>query len=75
MSKVGAPNPSKREKSTHDSQKSKNQPNFWSFWSYTFIFGEDRVYFKRKLWIENQDFVKIFSQHFDIFEFRDFPKI
>ena len=49
MSKVGAPNPPKREKkSTHNSQKSKNQPNFWSFWSYTFIFGEDGAYFMKK---------------------------
>ena len=25
-------------------EKSKNQHNFWSFWSYTFIFGEDGAY-------------------------------
>ena len=39
-------------------KKSKNQPNFWSFWSYTFIFGEDGAYFiykirKNNFWWKN----------------------
>ena len=29
--------------------KSKNPPNFWSFWSYTFIFGEYGAYFIYKI--------------------------
>ena len=31
------------------SAKSKNRSNFWSFWSYTFIFGEDGTYFIYKI--------------------------
>ena len=36
------------KKKPPEEKKSKNQPNFWSFWSYTFIFGEDRAYFMKK---------------------------
>ena len=36
---------------------SKNQPKFWSFWSYTFILGEDREYlmcFWNTSWMKNR---------------------
>ena len=39
-----------------------NQPNFWSFWSYTFIFGEDRAYFMC-FWWKNIFAEKLFDFH------------
>ena len=39
----------KKRKISQKVPKSKNRPNFWSFWSYTFIFGEDGAYFIYKI--------------------------
>ena len=74
-----------QQSKTEKVPKSKNLPNFWSFGSYAFIFGEEGAYLRRKknekiffdeksiFSIENQDFEKIFFQTFS--NFQDFENL